>query len=190
PSVAQAPASQVCSISSQAPWQGLGPEMQPLSVLHVSSPSQNRPLSHTAWSGVWLQPCIPSSHASIVQAIPSSHCTGAPATQPLTGSHSSAPSQKVPLSHTASFGAWTQASLTSSQLSTVQATPSSHATGVPETHTPAWHASAPLQYRPSSHSASVVQLVGGSCVPQISTSSMFQPQYCTTLSVAPMVQRT
>jgi hypothetical protein len=82
--------------------------------------------------------------------------TGVPGWQPFSASHVSAPLQYEPSSHAASLGVCTHWSLTSSQLSVVQATPSLQLTGVPGWQPfSASHVSAPLQYEPSSHAASL-----------------------------------
>lgn len=91
-----------------------------------------------------------------MQPTPSSQAGGVPATQP-PAVHFSAPSQKRPLSHMASFVAWAQAFAASSHESTVQATLSSQLGGLPATQTPATHVSAPSQKRPLSHSALLAQ---------------------------------
>jgi len=108
-------------------------------------------LSQRAAFGAFTTTSAASSQESSVQATPSSITGGVPAWQSSTGSQTSAPSQKSPLSQRAAFGAFTTASATSSQESSVQATPSSTEGGVP-----GWQpatgsqVSTPLQKRPSS----------------------------------------
>ncbi|MEZ4300064.1 MAG: hypothetical protein R3B70_34270 [Polyangiaceae bacterium] len=73
------------------------PERQPITGLHASSPSQATPLLQMASMGMWVQVPAPSSQASAVQAIPSSHGRE-PATQ-VPATHASLPLQKRPSSH-------------------------------------------------------------------------------------------
>jgi hypothetical protein len=76
----------------------------------------------------------------------------------MTASQVSAPLQSLPSSHLVASGVWVQLFVASSHASLVQATPSSQLGGVPAWHAPPTHVSAPLQYVPSSHCASLVQV--------------------------------
>ena len=80
--------------------------------------------------GVWLHPST-GSQASSVQATPSSQSSGVPGWQSSTGSQVSAPLHTSPSSQLSSFGVLTHWSLTSSQVSSVQATLSSQSGSVP-----------------------------------------------------------
>jgi len=74
---------------------------------------------------------VPPSQVSTVQPMPSSQSGGVPATQSEAKVHRSGPLQKLPSSQSASDGALTQPPAPSSQLSTVQVSPSSHEGGTP-----------------------------------------------------------
>ena len=111
----------------------------------VSAPLQNAPSSHSVLFGVLTQLSVDSLQVSSVQLTPSLQSTGVPATQSLTALQTSSPLQYAPSSHSALFGALSQLSVPSLQLSTVQSTPSAQLTGDAATHCPATHCSAPLQ---------------------------------------------
>src|SRR4029079_309554 len=60
------------------------PAWQPLVGLQTSTPLQKVPSSHASSLGICVQPCVPSSQAKAVQAMPSSpplHTTGVPLAQ-------------------------------------------------------------------------------------------------------------
>jgi hypothetical protein len=94
--------------------------------------------------------------ASTVQATPSEQSTVVPGWQSSTESQVSTPLQKAPSSQRVSSAVCTHWSAASSQVSTVQATPSEQSTDVP-----GWQSSAgsqvstPLQKAPSLQSASL-----------------------------------
>ena len=56
---------------------------------------------HIESSGVAAHEPAGSTHASAVQAMPSSHVTGVPTRQPMSRSHVSTPLQASPSSHSA-----------------------------------------------------------------------------------------
>src|SRR5512134_1502864 len=105
------------------------PAWQPRAGSHVSAPLQTSLSLHRLAVGTWDTPLI-GSQLSTVQAIPSSVRSGVPAWQPRTGSQVSAPLQTSLSLHRLAVGAWVTP-LTGSQLSTVQATPSSTTSGIP-----------------------------------------------------------
>src|SRR5262249_57562816 len=76
--------------------------------------------------------------ASVLLVLPSSHCS---------------PDSVTPLPQQEGSGEFTHRSLVSSQLSLVQAFPSSQLRGTPPEHDPPWHASLTVQNWPSSHPA-------------------------------------
>ena len=121
------------------------PAWQSLTASQVSAPLQNAPSSQFALFGVLTQLSVASLQVSSVQPTPSLQSTGVPATQSLTALQTSTPLQYAPSSHSALFGALSQLSVPSLQLSTVQSTPSAQLTGDAATHCPATHCSAPLQ---------------------------------------------
>ena len=142
---------------------------------------QRSPAAQAQASPTWAQRCMSSSQKSAVHATPSSQTGGVPCWQrPAT--QVSVPLQKKPSSQSAGTAhsmagpqpvakqAWsmpqaepsgtcTQAWRPSSQRSTVQATSSSQAGAAPRTQRSAAtsQVSGPLQYTPSSQSASTVQ---------------------------------
>jgi hypothetical protein len=134
---------------------GAAPARQPRTASHVSAPSQNTPLPQAASLVVWVMRSFASSHASAVQATPSVSAGGAPGRQPCTRSHVSAPLQNCASSQRAGTGVWITVSVSSSQVSAVQATPSSSTGGVParQPRAPS-QVSTPLQKRPSSQARS------------------------------------
>src|SRR5689334_13880528 len=103
------------------------PGRQPWVALQVSTPSPNTPLEQAALSGACAQLPVAGSQKSVVRATPSLQFSPPWDTYAQGGSQSSAPSQLSPLEQAASFRAWAQRSAASSQLSVVQAMPSSHA---------------------------------------------------------------
>jgi hypothetical protein len=95
-------------------------------------------------------------HVSAVQAIPSSQVGGLPASQPLVGLQTSMPLQSNPSLQIASSVVRTQSSMASSQVSTVQPTPSLQSGGAPGWQPPTESQnSTPLQNAPSSQAASL-----------------------------------
>ena len=68
-----------------------------------------------------------------------------PAWQPSVAEQVSTPSQKRPFEHWASSGVLSHESVVSLQASTVQLTPSSQVTGVPDSQMPALQVSTPSQ---------------------------------------------
>ncbi len=101
-----------------------------------STPSQNRLLLQIASLRMCVTFFCASSQASTVQILPSSSAGAADALQPPVWSQTSSPSQNTPLAHSPWFGVLRMTSLTSSQLSSVQKTPSSTITGVPALQPP------------------------------------------------------
>src|SRR5437867_3253729 len=100
----------------------------------------------------WTTP-VPGTHASAVQAFPSSTEGGAPATQAPAPLQVSSPLQTLPSEQEmpAGVGAWTMPR-TGSHESAVQGLPSSATGGVPAMQAPEpSQASRPLQTFPSEH---------------------------------------
>jgi hypothetical protein len=130
------------------------PGWQPRVALQVSAPLQNSPSSHAALLMTCEHESVASLHESVVHPTESMHETGVPARHPSVASHVSAPLQNWPSSHAALVGACTHASVVSLQESTVHATVSPHATGVPAWQpSVALHVSSPSQNWPLSHAA-------------------------------------
>ena len=124
---------------------------------------------------------VPSAQASVLQGSPSWQA-GGPETQPVVASQRSTPSQKMPSSHIASQGTWLHVSVVGSQVSVVQAMPSSHGAllRVCVQPVPGTQAST-VQSSPSSQSASFgvfVQPVGV----QVSVVQAMPSSHCASLT--------
>ena len=112
---------------------------------------QNKPSSQRLAFALFTTTSPTSSQLSSVHTTPSSTETDVPASQPRATSQLSDPLQNKPSSQRLAFALFTTSSPTSSQLSSVHATPSSTETGVPASQPRATsQLSDPLQNKPSS----------------------------------------
>jgi hypothetical protein len=126
------------------------PAWQPATGSQVSDPLHHWPSLHEALFGAWSQLSVDSLQLSTVQDTLSAQLGAVPAWQPVVALHVSAPLHQAPSLQAPSFGAWSQLSVASLQLSTVQDTLSAQLGAVP-----AWqpvvtlHVSEPLHHAPS-----------------------------------------
>jgi hypothetical protein len=102
--------------------------------------------------GVLTQESVDSLHESVVHVTLSLQTTAGPAWQPTSGLQTSAPLQYWPSVQSDARGSLMHESVSSSQLSTVHATPSSQLRAVLAAQKPRLlQISSPLQYKPSLH---------------------------------------
>jgi hypothetical protein len=119
---------------------------------HTSPSLHALPSLHGALLLLWLHPPVLGSHASLVQALPSSHATALPPTQ-LPPWQASPLVQGLPSLHAALLGVAEQLPLAVSQPSWVQGFASLQTLAAPGLHTPPPHKSPWVQALLSEHAS-------------------------------------